>query len=303
MNCLQQQHSAGTTTSANHVSFDSPPTSKSSHESRDLSDELVILNSPSLPGATPEVTYSPSQQPQTPGDTLYQPQQLMVSLGSYQQGIMANSDVDYTSSSLQQYHQSSNPGGYQSSSGFQATNVASIYQQQQNVNSVGYAGPQQTSIFGPTSYQVLPSVSSSHKVAGSYQPSTQLPVISGTHLPVVQVPYVSSPSSYRPNAVPHHNVNVPHQYQQKQQHHHQNMLALYPGTEFATLDQQSFIFHSNMTFLEQPNNTTSNITGELQQRQFNNGTTDPRSIQNISPASSRSLLQVFCILKSFVNPM
>ncbi|VDM10446.1 unnamed protein product, partial [Wuchereria bancrofti] len=95
MNCLQQQHNAATTTNANHVSFDSPPTSKSSHESRDLSDEIVILNPPSLPGATSEATYSPSQQPQTPGGTSYQPQQLMVNLGSYQQGIVANSDIDY----------------------------------------------------------------------------------------------------------------------------------------------------------------------------------------------------------------
>uniref|UniRef100_A0A0R3S661 Junctophilin n=1 Tax=Elaeophora elaphi TaxID=1147741 RepID=A0A0R3S661_9BILA len=267
MNCLQQQHSAGTATSANHVSFDSPLTSKSSHESRDLSDELVILNSPPLPSATPEAAYSPSQQSQTPGGTLYQPQQLMVNLGSYHQGIMANSDVDYTSSSLQQHHQSSNPGGYQ----------------------IGYAGPQQTSIFNPVSYQMLPSVSSSHKIVSGYQPSTQLPVISGTPLPVVQVPYIFSSSSYRSNAVPHHNVSVSHQYQQKQQHHQQNILATYPGTGFAIPDQQSFTFHPDITSLEQSNNTTSNITGELQQRQFSNGTTDPRSIQNISPASSNLL--------------
>ncbi|CAG9537737.1 unnamed protein product [Cercopithifilaria johnstoni] len=292
MNCLQQQHSAATTTNANHVSFDSPPTSKSSHESRDLSDELVILNSPSLPGATADVTYSSSQQPQTLGGTIYQPQQLMVNMSSYQQGIMANSDIDYTSSSLQQHHQSSNPGGYQSSSGFQASNVSSVYQQQQqNVNSVGYAGPQQTSVFGPTSYQVLPSVSSSHKIVSGYQPSTQLPVISGTPSPVVQIPYISSSSSYHPNTVPHYNVKVSHQYQQKQQHHHQNVHASYPGTKFAISDQQSFIFHSDITSLEQPNNTTSNIAGGLQQRQFSNGTTDPRSNQNSSPASSRSLLQ------------
>ncbi|EJD76031.1 junctophilin [Loa loa] len=293
MNCLQQQHSAGTTTSANHVSFDSPPTSKSSHESRDLSDELIILNPPSLPLATPEITYTPSQQSQTPGGTIYQPQQVMVNLGSYQQGIMTNSDADYIPSSLQQHHQSSNPGGYQSSSGFQTNSVASIYQQQQqqhSVNSVGYAGSQQTSIFGPTSYQVLPSVSSSHKVAGGYQPSTQLPVISSTALPGVQLPYISSSSSYRPNAVPHHNFSVTHQYQQKQQQH-QNILASYPGTGFAIPEQRSFIFHSDITSLEQSNNTTSNITGELQQRQFTNGTTDPCSIENISPASSRSLLQ------------
>uniref|UniRef100_A0AAF5RWU8 Junctophilin n=2 Tax=Wuchereria bancrofti TaxID=6293 RepID=A0AAF5RWU8_WUCBA len=302
MNCLQQQHNAATTTNANHVSFDSPPTSKSSHESRDLSDEIVILNPPSLPGATSEATYSPSQQPQTPGGTSYQPQQLMVNLGSYQQGIVANSDIDYMSSSFQQHHQSSNPGVYQSSSGFQTGNVTSIYQQQQqsqqqqqqqqhNVNSVGYAGQQQTSIFGSTSYQMLPNVSSSHKVAGSYQPNTQLSVISGTPVPVVHVPYVSSSSSYHPNAVPHHNFNVSHLYQQKQQQHHQNLLASYPGTGFAIPEQQSFILHSDITSLDQPHNTTSNIAGELQQRQFGNGTMDPRSIENISPASSRSLLQ------------
>ncbi|KAK6106628.1 MORN repeat family protein [Brugia pahangi] len=272
MNCLQQQHNATTTTNTNHVSFDSPPTSKSSHESRDLTDEIVILNPPSLPGATSEVIHSPSQQSHTPGGTLYQPQQLMVNLGSYQQGIVANSDVDYISS-FQQHHQS-NPGAYQSSSGFQTSSVTSIYQQQQqsqqqqhNVNSVGYAGQQQTSTFGSTSYQMLPNVSSSHKVAGGYQPNTQLPVISGTPLPVVHVPYVSPSSSYHANAVPHHNFNVSHLYQQKQQ---QNLLASYP---------------------DQPNNTTSNIAGELQQRQFGNGTMDPRSIENISPASSRSLLQ------------
>uniref|UniRef100_A0A1I8ETX9 Junctophilin n=1 Tax=Wuchereria bancrofti TaxID=6293 RepID=A0A1I8ETX9_WUCBA len=199
MNCLQQQHNAATTTNANHVSFDSPPTSKSSHESRDLSDEIVILNPPSLPGATSEATYSPSQQPQTPGGTSYQPQQLM--------------------------------------------------------------------------------------------PNTQLSVISGTPVPVVHVPYVSSSSSYHPNAVPHHNFNVSHLYQQKQQQHHQNLLASYPGTGFAIPEQQSFILHSDITSLDQPHNTTSNIAGELQQRQFGNGTMDPRSIENISPASSRSLLQ------------
>ncbi|VDO34857.1 unnamed protein product [Onchocerca flexuosa] len=297
MNCLQQQHSTGTITSANHVSFDSPPTPKSSHESRDLSDELVILNSPSLPGASAETTYSPSQQPQTPGGISYQPQQSMVNLSSYQQGIMTNSDVDCTPSPLQQqHHQSSNPGGYQSNSGFQGSNVASIYQQQQqqqqpqqSVNSIGYAGPQQTSVFGPVSYQMLPSASSSYKIAG-YQASTQLPAISSKPLPVVQMPYISSSSSYRPNAVPHHNVNLPHQYQQKQQHH-QNVLASYLDTGFTIPDQQSFILHSDITSLEQPNNATSNITGELQQRQFSNGTTDPYVIQNTSPASSRSLLQ------------
>ncbi|KAK6106629.1 MORN repeat family protein [Brugia pahangi] len=293
MNCLQQQHNATTTTNTNHVSFDSPPTSKSSHESRDLTDEIVILNPPSLPGATSEVIHSPSQQSHTPGGTLYQPQQLMVNLGSYQQGIVANSDVDYISS-FQQHHQS-NPGAYQSSSGFQTSSVTSIYQQQQqsqqqqhNVNSVGYAGQQQTSTFGSTSYQMLPNVSSSHKVAGGYQPNTQLPVISGTPLPVVHVPYVSPSSSYHANAVPHHNFNVSHLYQQKQQ---QNLLASYPGTGFAIPEQQSFILHSDITSLDQPNNTTSNIAGELQQRQFGNGTMDPRSIENISPASSRSLLQ------------
>lgn len=228
MNCLQQQHSAGTTTSANHVSFDSPPTSKSSHESRDLSDELVILNSPSLPGATPAITSLPSQQPQTPGGT----QQLMTNMSSYQQGNIANSDVDYTSSSLQ-HHQSSNPGSYQSGSGFRASNVPPIYQQQQqqSVNSIGCAGPQHTSVFGPTSYQVLPSVSSSHKITSGYQPPTQIPVVSGTSLPAVQVPYISASSSYHPNAVPHHNVKVSHQYQQKQ-YPHQNILASYSGTGF-----------------------------------------------------------------------
>nr|CTP81909.1 Bm5918 [Brugia malayi] len=293
MNCLQQQHNTTTTTTnTNHVSFDSPPTSKSSHESRDLTDEIVVLNPPSLPGATSEVIYSPSQQSHTPGGTLYQPQQL-VNLGSYQQGIVANSDVDYISSSFQQHHQS-NPGAYQSSSGFQTSSVTSIYQQQQqsqqqqhNVNSVGYAGQQQTSTFGSTSYQMLPNVSS-HKVAGGYQSNTQLPVISGTPLPVVHVPYVSSSSSYHANAVPHHNFNVSHLYQQKQQ---QNLLASYPGTGFAIPEQQSFILHSDITSLDQPNNTTSNIAGELQQRQFGSGTMDPRSIENISPASSRSLLQ------------
>uniref|UniRef100_A0A8R1Y0J1 Junctophilin n=1 Tax=Onchocerca volvulus TaxID=6282 RepID=A0A8R1Y0J1_ONCVO len=304
MNCLQQQHSAGTITSANHVSFDSPSTPKSSHESRDLSDELVILNPPSLPGASAETTYSPSQQPQSPGGILYQPQQPMVNLSSYQQGILTNSDFDCTPSSLQQqqqqhHHQSSNPGGYQSSSGFQSSNVGSFYQQQQqqqqqpqqNVNSIGYAGPQHTPMFGPVSYQVLPSVSS-HKIAGGYQASTQFPVISSTPLPVVQMPYISSSSSsYRPNAVPHHNVNVLHQYQQKQQQHHQNMLTSYLDTRSAIPDQQSFTLHSDITSLEQPNNTTSNITDKLQQRQFSNGTTDPHIIQNTTPASSRSLLQ------------
>lgn len=298
MNYLQQQHSAGTITSPNHVSFDSPPTSKSSHESRDLSDELVILNPPSLPGTTPDVAYSPSQQSQTQGGILYQPQQLMSNMSSYQQGMIINSDVDNASSSLQQHHQSSNPGGYQSSSGFQSSNVASIYQQQ-NVNSVGYTGSQQTSTFSPTSYQVLPSVSSSHKIAGSHQPFAQLPAVSGTPLPVAKAPYISS-SSHHPNTVPHHNIKVSHQYQQKQQHHQQNVLSSYQGTGFAISDQQSFVFHSDITSLEQSNSTNSNIPGELQQRQFNNGTADPRSIQNISPASSRSLLQVFYNLKSFL---
>ncbi|VDK73714.1 unnamed protein product [Litomosoides sigmodontis] len=267
MNCLRQQHSAGTIASANHVSFDSPPTSKSSHESRDLSDELVILNPPSLPSATSGATSLPSQQPQTPGGT----QQLMTNMSSHQQGAVANSDVDYISLPLQQQHQPSNPGSYQSGSGFRTSSVAPLYQQQQqqNANSVGYAGPQQTSIFGPTSYQVLPCVSSPHKITSCYQPSAQIPVISGTPLSAVQVPYISASSSYHPNAVPHHNVKVSHQYQQKQ-HHHQNAIASYP---------------------EQPNNTASNVIGELQQRQFGNDTTDPRSIQNISPASSRSLLQ------------
>nr|CRZ22239.1 Bm8347 [Brugia malayi] len=278
MNCLQQQHNTTTTTTnTNHVSFDSPPTSKSSHESRDLTDEIVVLNPPSLPGATSEVIYSPSQQSHTPGGTLYQPQQL-VNLGSYQQGIVANSDVDYISSSFQQHHQS-NPGAYQSSSGFQTSSVTSIYQQQQqsqqqqhNVNSVGYAGQQQTSTFGSTSYQMLPNVSS-HKVAGGYQSNTQLPVISGTPLPVVHVPYVSSSSSYHANAVPHHNFNVSHLYQQKQQ---QNLLASYPGTGFAIPEQQSFILHSDITSLDQPNNTTSNIAGEIQAasvRQWHYGST------------------------------
>ncbi|KAM3721409.1 Junctophilin-3 [Dirofilaria immitis] len=273
MDCLQQQHNGGTNTSANHVSFDSPLTSKSSHESRDLSDELVILNSPSLPGTSPELTYSSSQQPQTPGSTLHQPQQPVVNLGSYQQGT--NSDADYAPSLLQQHHQSSSPSGYQSNSGFQASSVSSSayqqqQQQQQSVNSAGYAGPQQTSIFGPATYQMLPGVSSSYKVTGGYQSSTQIPVISGTPLPVIQVPYISSSSSYRPNAVPHHTANVPYQYQQKQQHHYQNMLTSYP---------------------EKPNDTTSNITGELQQRQFSNGIADPCTIQNISPVFPKNLLQ------------
>ncbi|VDN07058.1 unnamed protein product [Thelazia callipaeda] len=285
----QQQHLHSNT---NHVSFDSPPASKSSHESRDLSDELVVLNSPSLPGTAPvETNYagvSFFQQPSNPGEHQHfpvinpgsSPEQAMSLLVGNNSGTAAYTTTTSTSNTS--------------------------YQQQQSVNSAGYTGP--------TSYQVLPSSSYNQVPLAT---AATAAYSSGTPLPVVQMspPYISSSSSYLSNAVPPH-FN-PNQLSSQQYHHHKHQLHL-PPSNYANpallSDHHTLNFHSEQTPFEQSVYNMSNVTNynatatttattattattitttssdDLQQRRIINGASNPRVMQTIRPPS-KSFLQ------------
>ncbi|VDK52046.1 unnamed protein product [Gongylonema pulchrum] len=279
---MKQQYSGGTASTANHVSFDSPPASKGSHESRDLSDEVVILNAPSLPGSTPAGSY-PMQNPAVAGN-LYQQYG-----SSVPPQLMANPETAYRQQ--QQQQQPVNAGDYQGASGYQVANPSLAYSQQQLQGvtaATGYPGPQQSAL-GPNYYQALPSVSSSYNQATGYTTGAPLPA-SGPNLPVIQ----ASSSSYLPNAVPH-SAGVPHQYHQQQHHHHHLLASHYPVPGTTTVsDRQAVIIHPEPSSLQDQQPSGASAIPSDQQQYFADSYESPQS------TASRNLLQVVsCCCKRF----
>lgn len=223
------------TATGNHVSFEYP-SSKGSHDSKDLTDEIVVLNPPSLPSITP-TTQSQLHSYNLPSSQGTNPILQGISPGYQTANNSHQNALNYQNPVPYHYHHQQQP---------ETTNY--------------HAGPLSSSIT-PSSYQLMPPSVSSISYGSTVQaPATPLPTSTTTNI-----------SSCLPNAVPHSiSVQQPQQLQQ-QQSYQPNLIGLQeqPQTGFYSEHHGGSMKNTNINV----ENTTLNSSDQISADSY---TTMPR---------------------------